>query len=79
MCSCYRDGDFGGVTGKDWQFGFDFFFVKTEEFVGSLEEQGRQITKLLILTLSRKKRNSVVIMIYYMASNSSAKLGVLIG
>lgn len=41
MCACYCDGDFGGVTGKDWQFGFDFFFVKTEEFIGSLKEKGK--------------------------------------
>lgn len=55
MCACYCDGDFGGITRKDWQFGFDFFLVKTEEFIRSLEEQEKQIIKLLISNSCRTR------------------------
>ena len=35
MSASYCNCDVGGVAGRDWELGFDFFLIKTEEFIDS--------------------------------------------
>ena len=45
MGACYCDRDVGGFTGEDWELGGDFFVVKTEQFIGSYEEQEKTVVR----------------------------------